>query len=108
MRSHRAFGGTQIAFVGHERPWQFKESTQAFSRRLESQLDVVYLPDDDALLEWSVVGLYRDGEVIGSSAVGTRMGTRVPGFASVQNPTHALLGFNRWRLADPTDFSLVS
>ena len=52
MRSHRAFGGTQIAFVGHERPWQFKKSTQAFSRRLESQLDTVYLPNDDALLEW--------------------------------------------------------
>lgn len=52
VRSHRAFGGTRIAFVGHERPWKFKKSTQAFSRRLESQLDTVYLPDDDALLDW--------------------------------------------------------
>lgn len=52
VRSHRAFGGDRIAFVGHERPWQFRKSTQAFSRRLESQLDTVYLADDDALLDW--------------------------------------------------------
>ena len=52
MRSHRAFGGTQIAFVGHERPWQFKKNTQAFSRRLESQLNTVYLRNDGELLDW--------------------------------------------------------
>lgn len=52
VRSHRAFGGTHIAFVGSERPWQFKKSTQAFSRRLESQLDIINLPDDAALFDW--------------------------------------------------------
>ena len=52
VRSHRAFGGTSLVFVGHENPWRFKKSTQAFSRRLERDLDITYLDDDDALLEW--------------------------------------------------------
>ena len=52
VRSHRAFGGAQLAFVGHERPWRFKKSTQAFSRRLERQLAIEYLADDNALFDW--------------------------------------------------------
>lgn len=52
VRSHRAFGGNSLAFVGYEHPWRFKKSTQAFSRRLESELDITYLDDDDALIDW--------------------------------------------------------
>lgn len=52
VRSHRAFGGTHIAFGGYDKPWQFKKGTQAFSRRLEDQLEVSYLGDDDAILDW--------------------------------------------------------
>ena len=52
VRSHRAFGGTHIAFAGHDKPWRFKKGTQAFSRRLEDQLEIAYLTDDNAIFDW--------------------------------------------------------
>lgn len=39
-----------------------------------------------------MVRLYRDGEQIGSSPVGQRIGTPVPTLSSVKHPTHAFLG----------------
>lgn len=52
VRSHRAFGGTQLVFVGHQLPWRFRKSTQAFSRSLEKQLDIIYLENSEQLFEW--------------------------------------------------------
>jgi 23S rRNA (guanosine2251-2'-O)-methyltransferase len=52
VRSHVAFGGGKVAFVGHERPWQFKKSSQAFSRKLERLCDISFLRDDDEFFAW--------------------------------------------------------
>lgn len=52
VRTHVAFGGGAIVFVGHDRPWDFKKSTQAFSRRLEGLRELVFLENDDAFFGW--------------------------------------------------------
>lgn len=35
VRSHVAFGGGPLVFVGRDAPWRFTRTTQAFSRKLE-------------------------------------------------------------------------
>jgi hypothetical protein len=45
----------------------------------------------------NIAWLYRDGEMIGSSSVGVKLGTQVPSFSDVQKPTHAYLGYHKWR-----------
>jgi tRNA G18 (ribose-2'-O)-methylase SpoU len=52
IRSHVAFGGDDVIFVGLDKPWRFKKNTQAFSRRLEKLCNITYLSDDDALFTW--------------------------------------------------------
>lgn len=52
VRSHVAFGGAEVIFVGLDKPWRFKKNTQAFSRRLEKLCEITYLPDDDAFFAW--------------------------------------------------------
>jgi len=52
IRSHVAFGGDKVVFVGHELPWRFKKSTQAFSRKLEKMCELVFLREDDELFDW--------------------------------------------------------
>ena len=58
VRSHVAFGGGPVVFVGHELPWRFRKGTQAFSRKLEKKTEVVYLPDDDAFFGWCSDSVY--------------------------------------------------
>lgn len=43
VRSHVAFGGDKLIFIGQELPWKFKKSTQAFSRQLEKKCEILYL-----------------------------------------------------------------
>jgi len=52
VRSHVAFGGAEVVFVGLDQPWKFGKGTQGFSRRLERLCTIVDLPTDDALFEW--------------------------------------------------------
>jgi tRNA G18 (ribose-2'-O)-methylase SpoU len=52
VRSHVAFGGAELVFVGLDKPWRFKKNTQAFSRRLEKLCEITYLPNDEALFTW--------------------------------------------------------
>ncbi|MBU1070757.1 RNA methyltransferase [Myxococcota bacterium] len=52
IRSHVAFGGDKVVFVGHELPWRFKKGTQAFSRKLEKICELVYLREDNELFDW--------------------------------------------------------
>jgi 23S rRNA (guanosine2251-2'-O)-methyltransferase len=52
VRSHVAFRGDQVVFVGRQLPWQFKKSTQAFSRKLERQCEIVYIETDDDFFKW--------------------------------------------------------
>lgn len=52
VRSHVAFGGGPVVFVGHSRPWEFRKSTQAFSRKLEKLCELVFLEDDFAFFNW--------------------------------------------------------
>ena len=51
VRTHVAFGGERLVFVGPD-PWRFKKRTQAFSRRLERVTPIVHIPDDDAFFRW--------------------------------------------------------
>lgn len=55
VRSHAAFGGRRIVMLGYERPWRFGPGTQAFSRRLESTCEFVYLAGDDEFFRWCAV-----------------------------------------------------
>jgi 23S rRNA (guanosine2251-2'-O)-methyltransferase len=52
VRSHVAFGGDKVVFVGHELPWRFRKSTQAFSRKLEKICELIYIPEDDDFFDW--------------------------------------------------------
>jgi len=52
VRTHVAFGGGPIVFVGHDQPWDFKKKSQAFSRRLEKLRELVLLRSDDELFQW--------------------------------------------------------
>lgn len=52
IRSHVAFGGDKVVLVGHELPWRFKKSTQAFSRKLEKICELIYLREDDDFFLW--------------------------------------------------------
>ena len=52
VRSHVAFGGDKVVFVGHELPWRFRKSTQAFSRKLEKICELVYLREDEEFFKW--------------------------------------------------------
>lgn len=52
VRTHVAFGGGPVVFVGHDRPWDFKKSSQAFSRKLERLCERVFLENDDAFFGW--------------------------------------------------------
>lgn len=52
VRTHVAYGGGPIVFVGHRRPWDFKKGTHAFSRKLEKQCELVFLETDDMFFAW--------------------------------------------------------
>jgi tRNA G18 (ribose-2'-O)-methylase SpoU len=56
VRSHVAFGGDRIVMVGNEQPWRFGKGTRAFSRKLESQCEFVYLRREDDLFAWCDAG----------------------------------------------------
>lgn len=53
VRSHVAFGGDKFIFVGYEKPWDFKKGSQAFSRKLESKLEILFFSTIDSFFEWS-------------------------------------------------------
>jgi tRNA G18 (ribose-2'-O)-methylase SpoU len=52
VRSHVAFGGGPLLFVGRDAPWRFTKNTQAFSRRLERLCNIVELENDVAFVTW--------------------------------------------------------
>jgi len=52
VRTHVAFGGGPVVFVGYDRPWDFKKRAQAFSRKLERFCELVFVENDDAFFEW--------------------------------------------------------
>jgi tRNA G18 (ribose-2'-O)-methylase SpoU len=52
VRSHVALGGDRIVLLGHEQPWKFGKSTQAFSRRLEQLVEFVHLRTEDEFFGW--------------------------------------------------------
>lgn len=58
VRTHVAFGGGPVVFVGQNRPWEFKKSTQAFSRKLERLCELVFLETDDAFFAWCEIEDY--------------------------------------------------
>lgn len=41
-----------IVFVGHQRPRDFKKGSQAFSRILERQCELIFMATDDLFFEW--------------------------------------------------------
>ncbi len=58
IRSHVAYGGGPVVFVGYNRPWDFKKGSQAFSRKLEKQCELIFIEDDDAYFEWATDNKY--------------------------------------------------
>ncbi len=52
VRSHVAFGGSELIITGHKLPWQFKKGTEAFSRKLEKQCVIKHIPDQFETLQW--------------------------------------------------------
>src|SRR5690554_2246627 len=54
IRSHVAYGGGPLLFVGHDEPWDFRKSTSRYSRNLEQDCDILHMPNNDAFFEWCV------------------------------------------------------
>lgn len=52
LRSHVAYGGSELIFTGQDHPWKFKKGTQAFSRKLENQCNILHIPDQYNALQW--------------------------------------------------------
>jgi 23S rRNA (guanosine2251-2'-O)-methyltransferase len=59
VRSHVAFGGQQVVFIGDNKPWEFRKGSQSFSRKLEAQCELIFLPDDDAFFSWAAKHDYQ-------------------------------------------------
>jgi tRNA G18 (ribose-2'-O)-methylase SpoU len=53
IRSHVAFGGNMVIFVGYDKPWDFKKGSQAFSRKLENKCKIETFNNTEAFFEWS-------------------------------------------------------
>lgn len=53
VRTHVAMGGNELILLGHELPWQFKKGSQAFSRKLESQCQILHIRSDREFFAWS-------------------------------------------------------
>lgn len=53
VRSHVAYGGDTLIFLGHELPWQFKKGSQSFSRKLEKQCNILHFQNDDSFFQWT-------------------------------------------------------
>jgi tRNA G18 (ribose-2'-O)-methylase SpoU len=76
VRSHVAFGGGPVVFVGQQKPWDFRKGTQAFSRKLEQLAELVFVADDDAFFAWCSTHAYHPVAIeIAASAA------QLPGFA---------------------------
>ncbi len=52
VRTHVAFGGGPVVFVGQQKPWEFRKGSQAFSRKLERLVDLIFLDSDDDFFAW--------------------------------------------------------
>lgn len=53
IRSHVAFGGGDVIFVGYDKPWDFKKGSQAFSRKLEERCTIIDFFDEEKFFVWS-------------------------------------------------------
>ena len=53
VRSHVAFGGSEVVFVGYREPWSFRKGSQAFSRKLERLCELVFLRNDAEYFAWA-------------------------------------------------------
>lgn len=89
VRTHVAMGGGPLVMVGQERPWQFRKSTQAFSRKLERQCDIVYLDDDAAFFEWC--------EGLGFAPVAVEIRPQAAELGSIEWPERPALVFGNER-----------
>ncbi len=81
VRSHVAFGGGPVIFVGQRKPWDFRKGTQAFSRKLERLAELVFLADDDSFFSWCSVHSYSPVAI-----EITAIAVQLPGFAFPARP----------------------
>src|SRR5262245_12850892 len=75
VRSHVAFGGGPVVFIGQRKPWEFRKGTQAFSRKLERLAELVFLTDDEAFFAWCSEHAYHPVAVEISAS-----SSQLPGF----------------------------
>lgn len=52
VRSHVAYGGSELIITGLDQPWKFKKGSRAFSRKLENKCNILHLPDQYNVLAW--------------------------------------------------------
>lgn len=60
IRSHVAFGGKKLIFVGYKDPFEVKRGTLKFSKRLEQRCDILNFSDDESFLKWSKENQYKN------------------------------------------------
>lgn len=53
VRTVVAMGGNEVVFVGHEKPWSFKKSTESFSRKLERTCEIVFQKTEEDYFAWA-------------------------------------------------------
>jgi tRNA G18 (ribose-2'-O)-methylase SpoU len=70
VRSLRAFGCDQIAFVDEGGPWRFRKGSEAFSRKLEKDCELLHFAELSEMAEWAnesghvLVGLEIEAESV--------------------------------------------
>ena len=53
IRSHVAFGGNKIIFLGYDEPYKFTRKHRSISRSLERYCEFIHLKDQNEFFEWA-------------------------------------------------------
>ncbi len=96
VRTHVAFGGGPVVFVGHHQPWRFGKGTQAFSRKLERLCELVHLENDEAFFDWSA----RQGY----APVAVEIAAGLPLCTGFRFPERAAIAVGNEKVGLPTSF----
>ena len=58
LRSHVAFGGSEIIFSGYDEPYVFSKKYKGISRSLEKQCSFIHIKEESELFDWFIENNY--------------------------------------------------
>lgn len=59
-RSHIAFGGNKLIFLGYDKPWQFCEEASAYATNLQHKCSIMHFDTLKPFLDWSEENGFRN------------------------------------------------